>query len=71
MDPSNYLIPGRGNIYNNRMRYNLVGEIIDFVADPIGFMVEKSLGLRSNKPKKKKKKLKKEEVKEEEKKKIE
>ena len=28
-----------------------VGEIIDFVADPVGYMVEKSLGLRSNKPK--------------------
>jgi len=41
------------------MRYNPVGEIIDFVADPIGFMVEKSLGLRSNKPKKEKKKKKK------------
>ena len=32
-----------------------VGEIIDFVADPVGYMVEKSLGLRSNKPKGKEK----------------
>ena len=54
--PKHLFVPGRGNIYNNRMRYNPVGEIIDFVADPIGFMVEKSLGLRSNKPKTEKKK---------------
>jgi hypothetical protein len=53
--PKHLFVPGRGNMYNNRMRYNPVGEIIDFVADPIGFMVEKSLGLRSNKPKQEKK----------------
>ena len=28
-----------------------MGEIIDFIEDPVGYMVEKSLGLRSNKPK--------------------
>ena len=36
---------------NNRMAYDPVGEIIDFVADPVTYMVEKSLGLRSNKKK--------------------
>ena len=47
--PKHLVMPGRG------MR-NPVGEIIDFVADPVGYMVEKSLGLRSNKPKTEKKK---------------
>ena len=46
--PKRLVVPGRG--YKDP-----VGEIIDFVADPIGFMVEKSLGLRSNKPKTEKK----------------
>ena len=41
--PKHLHMPGRG--YKNP-----VGEIIDFVTDPVGYMVEKSLGLRSNKP---------------------
>ena len=53
--PKHLFVPGRGKIYNNRMKYNPVREIIDFVADPIGFMVEKSLGLKSKKPETEKK----------------
>jgi hypothetical protein len=45
--PKHLHMPGRG--YKNP-----VGEIIDFVNDPVGYMVEKSLGLRSNKPGEKK-----------------
>ena len=44
-----HLIPGRRNIVNP------VTEFIDFVSNPVGYMVEKSLGLRSNKPKTEKK----------------
>ena len=69
--PYGYTVPhmmpvGPRRLVPQRRNVNPVGEIIDFVADPIGFMVEKSLGLRSNKPKTEKKEGENETKKEEE-----